>query len=174
MKSNTYKQEQVLSPPSPHPSTKHIHLQDIGIILVDHGSRREESNLLLFQMADLLASRTSWQIIEVAHMELASPTIHDAFANCVQKGAKRIVVFPYFLSPGRHWKQDIPALTAEAAQAFPHIPFLVTAPIGVDPLLSALIEQRIQQCLYNATQHDLPCPYCLDQPEQCRFHSIAP
>ncbi len=172
MKSNLYKHESV--PSAPHLSTTPTssETQNIGIILVDHGSRREESNILLQQMANLLSSHAPWQIIEIAHMELASPTIAEAFASCVQKGAQRIVVFPYFLSPGRHWKHDIPTLTAQAAQAFPQIPFLVTAPIGVDPLLSALIQQRIQQCLHNASQHNQPCPYCLHQTERCRFHNL--
>jgi len=37
--------------------------------------------------------------------ELAEPTIKDAFGKCVQQGASRVIVSPYFLSPGRHWKQ---------------------------------------------------------------------
>ena len=37
--------------------------------------------------------------------ELAEPTIKEAFGKCVQQGASRIIVSPYFLSPGRHWNQ---------------------------------------------------------------------
>jgi hypothetical protein len=37
--------------------------------------------------------------------ELAEPSIKDAFGKCVQLGASRAIVSPYFLSPGRHWKQ---------------------------------------------------------------------
>jgi hypothetical protein len=37
--------------------------------------------------------------------ELAEPTIKEAFGKCVEQGASRIIVSPYFLSPGRHWKQ---------------------------------------------------------------------
>jgi len=37
--------------------------------------------------------------------ELAEPSIRDAFQSCVQQGANRIIVSPFFLSPGRHWSQ---------------------------------------------------------------------
>lgn len=37
--------------------------------------------------------------------ELAEPTIKEAFGKCVQQGASRVIVSPYFLSPGQHWKQ---------------------------------------------------------------------
>ena len=35
-------------------------------------------------------------------MELAEPTIEQAVAQCVARGARRVVVAPYFLSRGRH------------------------------------------------------------------------
>jgi len=37
--------------------------------------------------------------------ELAEPSIRDAFQSCVEQGAHRIIVSPFFLSPGRHWTQ---------------------------------------------------------------------
>ena len=50
-------------------------------------------------------------------MELAPPTIAEAFGRCVERGATLVVVAPFFLSPGRHWQEDIPALADEAARA---------------------------------------------------------
>ena len=76
-----------------------------GIILVDHGSRRGESNQLLEEVAAAFARRFAerYPIVEPAHMELAEPTIAAAYARCVERGAERIVVVPYFLGPGKHW-----------------------------------------------------------------------
>lgn len=34
---------------------------------------------------------------------MAEPSIWDAFSSCVEQGANRVVVSPFFLSPGRHW-----------------------------------------------------------------------
>lgn len=41
--------------------------------------------------------------VHTLHQELAEPSIKDAFSLCVQQGAKRVVVSPFFLFPGRHW-----------------------------------------------------------------------
>ncbi|CAL1391795.1 unnamed protein product [Linum trigynum] len=74
-----------------------------GVIIVDHGSRRKESNLMLNEFVAMFKDKTGYPIAEPAHMELADPSIKDAFDICVQQGAKRAVVSPFFLFPGRHW-----------------------------------------------------------------------
>lgn len=39
--------------------------------------------------------------------ELAEPSIKDAFDSCVQRGATRIIISPFFLLPGKHWSKVI-------------------------------------------------------------------
>src|SRR5688500_20179344 len=92
-----------------------------GIIIVDHGSRRDESNRMLEDVAALFATRFAerYEIVEPAHMELAEPSIGTAYAACVKRGATRGVVCPFFLGPGKHWTGDIPRLPADAAKAVP-------------------------------------------------------
>ncbi len=118
-----------------------------AVILVDHGSRRKESNELLLQVVEAYRQHADWQIVEPAHMELAEPSIATAFARCVERGAERIIVFPYFLGPGRHWDHDIPALSAKAAQACGGVDFLVTAPFGLHELMLQVIDQRIEEAM---------------------------
>ena len=88
-----------------------------AVILVDHGSRRDASNQLLLKVVEAYRAHSQWHIVEPAHMELAEPSITTAFEKCVQRGAELVIVFPYFLSPGRHWNSDIPALAAAASAA---------------------------------------------------------
>ena len=122
-----------------------------AIIIVDHGSRRAESNAMLHRAAERFAVSSKYAIVEPAHMELAEPSIAAAFDRCVERGAKRVIVFPYFLSPGRHWTEDIPALVAAAAKKHAEIEWLVTAPFGLHPDMNAIIADRIERCLQNAT-----------------------
>ena len=127
---------------------------EIGIIIVDHGSRRPESNDLLLEVAEAYRLHSGWSIVEPAHMELAEPSIAAAFARCVERGAKLVVVFPYFLGPGRHWNEDIPRLAAEAALPFADrgVRHLVTEPLGLHPLILDVIDHRIAHGLdRNAT-----------------------
>src|SRR5665213_2222528 len=114
-----------------------------GIIIVDHGSRREESNRMLEQLAGLFARRFAqkYQIVEPAHMELAEPSIATAYASAAARGAQRIVVLPFFLGPGKHWTQDIPHLTATAAAAFPQTTYHVAPTLGIDDLILDLLDK---------------------------------
>ena len=119
----------------------------VGIIIVDHGSRRPESNETLLHAARRFAETGPYEIVEPAHMELAQPDIARAFDRCVARGASRIIVFPYFLSPGRHWKLDIPQLVAAAAAAHPNVEWKVTAPFGLHDGMLQVMTERIGEVL---------------------------
>ena len=129
-----------------------------GIIIVDHGSRREESNRMLERVAELFAERFRgrYGVVEPAHMELAEPSIATAYARCVERGAARVVVCPFFLGPGKHWTQDIPALTAAAAAKFPHTRYHVAQTLGIDDLILDLLDKRASHCL----DSELLCDAC--------------
>ena len=103
-------------------------------------------------------------------MELAEPSIATAFRRCVEQGAKTVIIFPYFLSPGRHWHDDIPALAAEAAEAFPGVSYLVTAPFGLHPLLLDVIDARILHCVLRVDGEAESCDVCTPD-GGCRMHA---
>ena len=120
-----------------------------GVIIVDHGSRRAESNEMLEEVARLFARRfvELYEIVEPAHMELAEPSIGTAYAKCVARGATRVVVCPFFLGPGKHWTGDIPRITADAAKEFPQTEYHVTMPLGIDDLILELLAKRVAFCV---------------------------
>lgn len=131
-----------------------------GLVIVDHGSRRAESNTLLEAFAADFASRGAYDIVEAAHMELAEPTIGEAFDRCVARGAEAIIVCPFFLLPGNHWRRDIPELTAEAAARHPGVEWLVTAPIGLHPLMGDVLAATVNGCLAAAEDGGARCRAC--------------
>jgi sirohydrochlorin ferrochelatase len=144
--------------------------EPLGIILVDHGSRRDESNHMLLDVVRDFTAATGFSIVEPAHMELAEPSIATAFGRCVARGAKTVVVFPYFLLPGRHWHDDIPRLTAAAAQSYPGVRYLVTAPFGLHPLMNVIIRARIEHCLAHAEANAETCDVCAGT-DHCQIHA---
>jgi sirohydrochlorin ferrochelatase len=121
----------------------------LAVIIVDHGSRREESNSLLKDVAALFAAKyfNRFPVVEPAHMELAEPSIATAFARCAERGADRVVVMPFFLGPGKHWNEDIPRLVRQAAAKFPGVGMSIAEPLGIDDLLLRLIARRIDERL---------------------------
>ncbi len=115
-----------------------------ALIIVDHGSKLDKANLMLAQIARLLEDKGSadFEIIAYCHMELAEPTIEQAFKDCAAKGATDITVHPYFLAPGRHSTQDIPRMVKEAAKNYPDISYSVTDPLGIhDKIIEVILER---------------------------------
>ena len=116
-----------------------------SILLIDHGSRIAEANAMLHDVARLIEhSAPATTIVEPAHMELAEPTIAQAFGALVARGARHITAVPYMLSPGRHSTQDIPRLVAEAASSHGDITWSVAPALGLDDRLASVVLDRAQ------------------------------
>jgi len=141
--------------------------ENLGLILVDHGSKRSAANDLLLDVTALFRRVSGARIVESAHMELCEPTIAQAFDACVAQGATVVVVHPYFLAPGRHSTTDIPRMVAQAAARHPLVRYHVTQPLGLDEKIAQLIMQRVSHCM----EHDFNCDYCTDT--HCRDMRLA-
>ena len=113
-----------------------------AILLVDHGSQLDAANALLDEIADGVRRRRD-AIVEVAHMELAKPSLAEGLARCAARGAREVVVCPYFLGPGRHTSRDIPRLVEEARAAHPGLRVSVAEPLGFDERLVDLVLARV-------------------------------
>jgi len=113
-----------------------------AILLVDHGSRLEAANLLLERIADALRRRDGGATVEIAHMELAPPTLSEALERCLAAGAREVVVVPYFLGPGRHTSRDIPRLVDETRALHPELRVHLAEPLGFDERLVELVADR--------------------------------
>lgn len=160
------------TPATPPENNDPITNEQLGIIVVDHGSRRSESNDMLLEVVDRFEQATDYPIVEPAHMELAEPSIATAFDKCVARGAKVVVCHPYFLLPGRHWNQDIPNLTAEAAKKHPGIRWMVTAPLGLHALMAQVMDSRIKHCLSRVQGQADECEVCQGT-GKCQLHTEA-
>jgi len=114
-----------------------------AILIIDHGSRRGEANEMLDCVSNLVQAMAGGDVIvRYAHMELASPSIDEGFAECVKAGATEVVAFPYMLSPGKHSTGDIPRMVAAAAAPHPKVRWTVTPAFGVHEKLAELILLR--------------------------------
>lgn len=56
-------------------------LRKVGVVVVDHGSRKRESNDMLQVVVDLLKQNSCWTNVHPAHMEIAAPSISDAVSK---------------------------------------------------------------------------------------------
>ena len=147
-------------------------LNESGLIVVDHGSRREESNNALLELVEQYRSRSPFKIVEPAHMELAEPSIAVAVEKCILRGATNLIVQPFFLFPGRHWVHDIPNLVKEAVARYNDdnikLKYMVTAPIGIHELVFDILNDRAAYCLNRNANHTDGCDVC-NEDFPCRF-----
>ena len=91
------------------------------LLLVAHGSRRQESNLEIESLSKKIAKIESKEFDKVmsAFLEFASPSIPEAIKKCSEIGAAKVTILPYFLSAGVHITRDIPNEISEASQNTP-------------------------------------------------------
>jgi sirohydrochlorin cobaltochelatase len=119
----------------------------LGLLVVGHGSRRSEANETLLAVAAAVADRVPAHAVEPAFLEIASPTIGEAYAALARAGCERLVVHPYFLYPGNHTTHDIPAALDAAAAAYGTIPWVLTAPLNLDPRIVDVVADRVASAL---------------------------
>ena len=124
----------------------------VGIIIVDHGSKVAAANERLERLCEGYAKTRApkhW-VVRPAHMELASPSIGEAFDALVEAGCATIVCHPFFLSQGRHVREDVPALLDEAASRH-NVPYSLTPPLGEAPALLDLVHDVVSAGVKDAT-----------------------
>ena len=114
-----------------------------AVLLIDHGSRRAEANALLEAVAEEVRQRLPDRIVQIAHMEIAEPSIEQGVEACVSSGANAIVVHPYFLGPGNHTRNDIPKLVAAAAARHADLEITISDPLGLHTKLIDVVLERI-------------------------------
>lgn len=77
--------------------------------------------------------------------QLAEPSLARAFDRCVERGAQKIVIHPYFLLPGRHSTEDVPRLAAEAGARHPTVTWTVSEPLGLHSGILEAVEHRVRR-----------------------------
>ena len=118
-----------------------------GLIVFAHGSRVEEANQAVRDIAAQLAG-TGDQLVEAAFLELGQPDLAGATASLADRGASRIVVIPYFLTLGTHLQRDLPRLVKQAAAKLGgRVSIETTAPLDGHPALLDVLLDRAQQAL---------------------------
>ena len=112
-----------------------------ALLLIAHGSRRQQSNDEVTELADRLrdACNASYQIVHAGFLELASPSIGEGIAQCIDDGASRVTVLPYFLNSGRHVVEDIPEIVGQAKAQHPNIDIITAPHLGASALMVDLL-----------------------------------
>jgi sirohydrochlorin ferrochelatase len=110
--------------------------------LIAHGSRQPGANADLLHFTEEFRRRGDYELVIASFLELAEPSIEQGGVSCVEQGAERIVLLPFFLSAGVHVQRDLTEARERLAAQFPHVEFLLGEPLGRHPLLLQIVEER--------------------------------
>lgn len=111
------------------------------LLIVAHGSRREASNEEIRTLASQVAKYLQLPVdtVQVAFLELATPSIETALKECFQQGTTEVKVLPYFLSSGTHVVNDLPGEIAAAQEIWPNKIIKLLPHIGAADSMISLI-----------------------------------
>ncbi|QDU38957.1 Sirohydrochlorin cobaltochelatase [Maioricimonas rarisocia] len=116
-----------------------------AILLIAHGSRRAEANRDLVHVQEQVRARRPKDVVEIAYLELTSPTIPDGARRCVEQGAGEVRMLPYFLSSGAHVAQDLEQFRREFEVEWPEVTFRLCPPLGLHPLMIEVLMERLNE-----------------------------
>ncbi|RVW04855.1 sirohydrochlorin chelatase [Rhodococcus spongiicola] len=74
---------------------------EIGVVLAAVGSSDPAANDRTRALADVLGEGTGWAGVETCFVTSSEPTVAQAITRLRSRGARRIVIAPWFLAPGR-------------------------------------------------------------------------
>ena len=113
-----------------------------AILIIGHGSRLTEANKTLKHMAHMVKEMGDVPFVEIAFLQFQKPDFFEAVSACVSKGAKKIIIHPYFLYKGRHFEEDITEMIGEAQKRYRDIEFVLTEPLGVHENIAKVVLER--------------------------------
>lgn len=117
--------------------------RNTAVLLIAHGSRRPEANADLVHLAAVVRARKTYEIVEIAYLEIASPSIPQGGRACVAQGAECVRMLPYFLSAGAHVEDDLSRFQRELSDEFPQVEFTVCLPLGLHPKIVDVVFDRL-------------------------------
>jgi sirohydrochlorin ferrochelatase len=112
---------------------------ELGVLVVAVGSSRDEVNRRTAAVAPALAAGTRWAGALAAFATGPAPSIARAAAELRCRGARRLVIAPWFLAPGR---------LTDRVSAYAHDHGIAMAePLGAHPLVAETLLNRFDEAV---------------------------
>lgn len=121
-----------------------------GVVILAHGSRGElgapEVDETLRRVTGGIKQLLSPGVEAIgAALQFNRPNLEEAVEALIKQNVRRVVIAPYFLSPGRHVIEDIPQCIEKFKRDYPDIQFAVSDNLGMDESFIDLMAKRITE-----------------------------
>ncbi len=116
-----------------------------ALLIVSHGSRRHASNEEVISLANIVHPliETKFNLVTVAFLELAKPSTLEGINQCIDQGAKQILVVPYFLAAGLHVSKHIPKIIEQARNTHKEVTIELAGHIGGSDYMAQLLADHV-------------------------------
>jgi sirohydrochlorin cobaltochelatase len=112
-----------------------------GLLLIAHGARSPEWAAPFEDMAQRIRAARPGVPVELAFLELMSPTLFEAGARLAQAGCTSIEVLPLFLGGGGHVRRDLPQLLDQLRAARPGVRCTLHTAVGeLDSVIQSMAD----------------------------------
>jgi sirohydrochlorin cobaltochelatase len=119
---------------------------DTAVLVVGRGSSDPDANSDLSKIARLFYEGRTYPAVESAYVSMTLPDVAEGLDRCCKLGAKRVVVFSYFLFTGV--LEERIRLQSEAfAEANPKVGVRYAGYFGPDPRVADLLVERYTEAV---------------------------
>ncbi|MCK1993353.1 sirohydrochlorin chelatase [Peribacillus muralis] len=126
-----------------------------SILYICHGSRLKEASAQAIEFINVCMKAQPNKIQEYCFLELEAPTIEEAYEQCVQQGATRIIAIPVLLLTAVHAKHDIPAILTKMKKRYPNVDLNYGRPIGVSDKMVDILVERLEETNVRVMENSL-------------------
>jgi sirohydrochlorin cobaltochelatase len=120
--------------------------EETAVLVVGRGSSDPDANSDLSKIARLFYEGRPYPVVESAYVSMTPPDVTNGLDRCLKLGAKRVVVFSYFLFTGV-LEDRIRGQSRAFAEANPGVEVLYAGYFGPDPSLADLVVERYTEAL---------------------------
>ena len=120
--------------------------EDTAILFIGRGSSDVDAKADFYTIREKLREQVNVPILECAFIGVTTPTVQEGMERCIELGAKKIIMLPYFLFTGilmermnrmaEQFKEDYPQTSIDIARYF-----------GYHPKLRTVLLERMHQAL---------------------------
>lgn len=114
-----------------------------AILLFAHGARDPAWALPFQAIRNAVAKASPDKKVELAFLELMTPSLPDTAEKLIADGVRSITVVPLFMAQGGHLKKDLPVLLDGLRTHHPTVAITLTPAIGDVPELTHAISQWV-------------------------------
>lgn len=103
-----------------------------AIILFSHGARDPRWKEPIINVQKLIQAQNPEVIVELAFLELMSPTLSECIEEIILKEIYQMTLVPIFFGQGGHIREDLPKLITACSQKYPQMNLTVKPAVGED------------------------------------------